>query len=238
MRGPESGASVALATVAGPAMKPLHQTRATPDVLLDVARKLKKPLIACVSPWSDLRRDAASVGWRRRLGHGAASKAGSNSKGTRAEGRRQRARRGQARRGGARGGIRRRRRRSIRSISCRSRRRRCSTARSRICRGCRKCRIRSPRRCGAPGWKSIRRRRARLGIADGDIVEIASRHGTVARARGAVAGHCARRARDAGRARGTKRSRATRAAAAVIRSRCSRRPWSRKPARWRGPPRA
>ena len=41
---PESGASVALATVAGPAMKPLHQTRATPDVLLDVARKLKQPL--------------------------------------------------------------------------------------------------------------------------------------------------------------------------------------------------
>ena len=41
---PESGASVALVTVAGPAMKPLHQTRATPDVLLDVARKLKQPV--------------------------------------------------------------------------------------------------------------------------------------------------------------------------------------------------
>ena len=41
---PESGAAVALSTLAGPAMKPLHQTRATPDVLLDVARKLKQPI--------------------------------------------------------------------------------------------------------------------------------------------------------------------------------------------------
>src|SRR5215471_12340813 len=41
---PESGATKAIVTVAGPAMKPLHDTRATPDVLLDVAKKLKKPL--------------------------------------------------------------------------------------------------------------------------------------------------------------------------------------------------
>ena len=47
---PESGASVALATVAGPAMKPLHDTRATPDVLLEVARKLKRPLTPEL-PW-------------------------------------------------------------------------------------------------------------------------------------------------------------------------------------------
>lgn len=40
---PEAGARIALATLAGPAMKPLHQTRATPDVLLDVARRLKQP---------------------------------------------------------------------------------------------------------------------------------------------------------------------------------------------------
>ncbi len=40
---PEAGAHVALATLAGPAMKPLHQTRATPDVLLDVAKRLKQP---------------------------------------------------------------------------------------------------------------------------------------------------------------------------------------------------
>jgi anaerobic selenocysteine-containing dehydrogenase len=41
---PESGTSKAIVTVAGPAMKALHDTRATPDVLLDVAKKLKKPL--------------------------------------------------------------------------------------------------------------------------------------------------------------------------------------------------
>ena len=41
---PESGTAKAIVSVAGPAMKPLHQTRATADVLLDVAKKLKKPL--------------------------------------------------------------------------------------------------------------------------------------------------------------------------------------------------
>jgi menaquinone reductase, molybdopterin-binding-like subunit len=41
---PESGAAIALTTVAGPVMKPLYQTRATPDVLLDVAKKLKQPI--------------------------------------------------------------------------------------------------------------------------------------------------------------------------------------------------
>lgn len=41
---PESGASQAVLSVAGPVMKPLFQTRATGDVLLEVARKLQKPL--------------------------------------------------------------------------------------------------------------------------------------------------------------------------------------------------
>ena len=41
---PESGAAIALTTVAGPVMKPLYQTRSTPDVLLDVAKKLKQPI--------------------------------------------------------------------------------------------------------------------------------------------------------------------------------------------------
>jgi anaerobic selenocysteine-containing dehydrogenase len=40
---PESGASAAVATVAGPVMKPLYQTRAMPDVLLEVGKKLKRP---------------------------------------------------------------------------------------------------------------------------------------------------------------------------------------------------
>jgi len=41
---PESGATTAIVSVAGPAMKPLHDTRATADVLLEVGKKLKKPL--------------------------------------------------------------------------------------------------------------------------------------------------------------------------------------------------
>jgi anaerobic selenocysteine-containing dehydrogenase len=40
---PESGAAEAVATTAGPAMRPLYVTRAMPDVLLDVARRLKRP---------------------------------------------------------------------------------------------------------------------------------------------------------------------------------------------------
>ena len=41
---PESGAGVAVASLAPPAMRPLHQTRAMPDVLLDVSHRLAKPL--------------------------------------------------------------------------------------------------------------------------------------------------------------------------------------------------
>jgi anaerobic selenocysteine-containing dehydrogenase len=41
---PESGSAQAVVSVAGPAMKPLFQTRATGDVLLQVAGKLQKPV--------------------------------------------------------------------------------------------------------------------------------------------------------------------------------------------------
>jgi menaquinone reductase, molybdopterin-binding-like subunit len=41
---PESGAMVAVANLAPPAMRPLHQTRAMPDVLLEVGRRLRHPL--------------------------------------------------------------------------------------------------------------------------------------------------------------------------------------------------
>ncbi|MGH9238151.1 MAG: molybdopterin-containing oxidoreductase family protein [Vicinamibacterales bacterium] len=41
---PESGSSVAVVSAAPPVMKALHQTRATPDVLLEVGRQLEKPL--------------------------------------------------------------------------------------------------------------------------------------------------------------------------------------------------
>jgi anaerobic selenocysteine-containing dehydrogenase len=47
---PESGAATAVATVAPPAMRPLYDTRAMPDVLLDVARRLKQPLSPAL-PW-------------------------------------------------------------------------------------------------------------------------------------------------------------------------------------------
>src|SRR5262249_13968858 len=41
---PESGSKAAVAAVAGPVMRPLHETRATGDVLLEISRKLAKPL--------------------------------------------------------------------------------------------------------------------------------------------------------------------------------------------------
>jgi anaerobic selenocysteine-containing dehydrogenase len=41
---PESGSMVAVLGVAPPVMKPLHDTRATPDVLLEISRRLSKPL--------------------------------------------------------------------------------------------------------------------------------------------------------------------------------------------------
>jgi anaerobic selenocysteine-containing dehydrogenase len=47
---PESGAKTAISTVAAPVMRPLHDTRATGDVLLEVSRKLAKPLNL---PWQN-----------------------------------------------------------------------------------------------------------------------------------------------------------------------------------------
>ena len=41
---PESGAGVAVATLAAPAVRPLHNTRATPDLLLEVAGRLARPI--------------------------------------------------------------------------------------------------------------------------------------------------------------------------------------------------
>jgi anaerobic selenocysteine-containing dehydrogenase len=45
---PESGSLVPVASVAPPVMRPLHQTRAMPDVLLDVGRRLATPVSM---PW-------------------------------------------------------------------------------------------------------------------------------------------------------------------------------------------
>ncbi len=41
---PESGAKAAVVSMAGPVMQPLHETRATGDLILDIARRLKKPV--------------------------------------------------------------------------------------------------------------------------------------------------------------------------------------------------
>jgi anaerobic selenocysteine-containing dehydrogenase len=48
---PESGSLVAVASAAPPTMVPLHQTRATADVLLDVSRRLATPLDL---PWESM----------------------------------------------------------------------------------------------------------------------------------------------------------------------------------------
>ena len=48
---PESGSLVGVASVAPPAMAPLHQTRAMADVLLDVSRRLQTPLDL---PWESM----------------------------------------------------------------------------------------------------------------------------------------------------------------------------------------
>jgi anaerobic selenocysteine-containing dehydrogenase len=52
---PESGARDAVTSVAGPVMKPLYQTRATADVLIDIAGKLKPPVAL---PWKTAEETA------------------------------------------------------------------------------------------------------------------------------------------------------------------------------------
>jgi anaerobic selenocysteine-containing dehydrogenase len=56
---PESGSMEAVTTVAGPVMKPLYQTRATADVLIELAGKLKTPVAL---PWKTAEEVAKSVG--------------------------------------------------------------------------------------------------------------------------------------------------------------------------------
>jgi len=69
---PESGASVMVASLAPPAVHPLHNTRAMPDVILDIGQKLGGPVAAAL-PWKSydemlraaflpLRKQAGSPG--------------------------------------------------------------------------------------------------------------------------------------------------------------------------------
>lgn len=55
---PESGSLEAAATTAGPVMKPIHDTRATADVIVAVAGKLKTPIPL---PWKDAEALAKST---------------------------------------------------------------------------------------------------------------------------------------------------------------------------------
>jgi len=55
---PESGSIEAVTTSAGPAMKPLYQTRATVDVLIELAGKLKTPIAL---PWKTAEEVAKSA---------------------------------------------------------------------------------------------------------------------------------------------------------------------------------
>jgi anaerobic selenocysteine-containing dehydrogenase len=54
---PESGSVEAVTTVAGPVMRPLHSTRSTPEVLIEVAGKLKTPVAL---PWKTAEELARS----------------------------------------------------------------------------------------------------------------------------------------------------------------------------------
>ena len=57
---PESGAQTSVVSVAPAVMRPLYDTRATPDVLLDIARRLQRPLEL---PWQSFEEMlAASFG--------------------------------------------------------------------------------------------------------------------------------------------------------------------------------
>jgi len=57
---PESGTTSAVASVAAPAMRPLHDTRSMPDVLLEIGRNLARPL-APAFPWTTFEDMLRSV---------------------------------------------------------------------------------------------------------------------------------------------------------------------------------
>jgi anaerobic selenocysteine-containing dehydrogenase len=67
----ESGASESVISIAPPAVHPLHNTRAMPDVLLDVAQRVGGPIAAAL-PWKsyDAMLRAAYVPLRQHLGSG------------------------------------------------------------------------------------------------------------------------------------------------------------------------
>jgi len=165
---PESGTTKAIVTVAGPAMKPLHDTRATPDVLLDVAKKLKKPLSGLPENFEAMLQASAGgdEAWATATKQGWVELgARVSGLGTRSANREPRAASREPRAPSPELRVSTAIRRSIHFTSCRSRHKRFSTARRRTCRGCRRCPIRSARRCGARGSRSTRRQRRSSGSA-------------------------------------------------------------------------
>ena len=215
---PESGAAVAVATTAGPAMRPLYTTRAMPDVLLDVGRRLKQPLDPPL-PWQSFEEmlQAPAPAARRRTRRG---------------------------------------RRAAAAAAARPGPSRASTATpteypfhflpyaSQALYDGSLAHLPWLQELPDPmttamwsSWVELNVRTAeRLGVADGDLVEVASAHGTVRAPVGHLARHRARRGGDAGRAGARDASRATPAGAAPIRFACSRRWTSPRPARWPGRP--
>ncbi len=64
---PEAGSRSAVGSVAPPVMRPLHETRAVPDVLLEAGRRLKRPLNPAL-PWQNFQEMLRSAFEAR--GHG------------------------------------------------------------------------------------------------------------------------------------------------------------------------
>ena len=56
---PESGSAKAVPAQFGPAMRPLYDTRSTPDVLLDLSRRLAKPIAGMPASYEELLNAAA-----------------------------------------------------------------------------------------------------------------------------------------------------------------------------------
>ena len=71
---PESGAKVAVSTVAPPVMQPLHDTRSTPDVLLEGSRKISKPLNLPWQKFEDMLKAAPTTIMSRDVGRSAERK--------------------------------------------------------------------------------------------------------------------------------------------------------------------
>jgi len=62
---PESGSKVAVSSVAPPVMRPLHDTRSTPDLLLAVSRSLAKPLNLPWQTFEEMLKQPAAAEERR-----------------------------------------------------------------------------------------------------------------------------------------------------------------------------